>query len=58
MSATPGSRAKELYEFGPFRVDPEKQTLLRNGKSVPLTPKSYSYSFWFDAAMRSLPKRS
>ena len=40
MSATPGSRAKELYEFGPFRVDPEKQTLLRNGKSVPLTPKS------------------
>jgi eukaryotic-like serine/threonine-protein kinase len=41
MSATPGSRAKELYEFGPFRVDPEKQTLLRNGKSVPLAPKSF-----------------
>jgi DNA-binding winged helix-turn-helix (wHTH) protein len=41
MSATPGSRAKELYEFGPFRVDPEKQTLLRDGKPVSLTPKSF-----------------
>ena len=41
MSATPGSRAKELYEFGPFRVDPEKQTLLCGGKPVPLTPKSF-----------------
>lgn len=41
MSATPGSRAKEFYEFGPFRLDPEKQTLLRDGKPVPLTPKSF-----------------
>ncbi len=41
MSATPGTRGKEVYEFGPFRVDPEKQTLLRDGIPVPLTPKSF-----------------
>jgi eukaryotic-like serine/threonine-protein kinase len=33
--------AKELYEFGPFRVDPEKETLFRAGESVPLTPKTF-----------------
>jgi eukaryotic-like serine/threonine-protein kinase len=34
-------RAKELYEFGPFRVDPEKETLLCAGELVPLTPKTF-----------------
>jgi DNA-binding winged helix-turn-helix (wHTH) protein/tetratricopeptide (TPR) repeat protein len=33
--------AKEVYEFGPFRVDPEKETLFRAGESVPLTPKTF-----------------
>jgi DNA-binding winged helix-turn-helix (wHTH) protein len=33
--------AKELYEFGPFRVDPEKETLFRAGEAVPLTPKTF-----------------
>jgi eukaryotic-like serine/threonine-protein kinase len=33
--------AKELYEFGPFRVDPEKETLFRAGEFVPLTPKTF-----------------
>lgn len=32
---------KMLYEFGPFRVDPDKQLLLRNDKPVPLTPKAF-----------------
>jgi DNA-binding winged helix-turn-helix (wHTH) protein/TolA-binding protein len=32
---------KELYEFGPFRVDPEKELLLRAGEPVPLTPKAF-----------------
>ena len=41
MSASPGRHGKELYEFGPFRVDPEKETLLRAGESVPLTPKTF-----------------
>src|ERR1700739_2370957 len=34
-------KLKELYEFGPFRVDPEKETLLRAGEPVPLTPKTF-----------------
>jgi DNA-binding winged helix-turn-helix (wHTH) protein/tetratricopeptide (TPR) repeat protein len=41
MITSPGQRAKELYEFGPFRVDPEKETLLREGEFVPLTPKTF-----------------
>jgi DNA-binding winged helix-turn-helix (wHTH) protein len=31
----------ELYEFGPFRVDPARQTLLKAGVAVPLTPKTF-----------------
>lgn len=30
-----------MYEFGPFRVDPEKETLFRAGESVPLTRKTF-----------------
>src|SRR5215467_14703320 len=37
MSAGP----KVLYEFGPFRVDPDKQILLRDDKPVPITPKAF-----------------
>jgi DNA-binding winged helix-turn-helix (wHTH) protein/tetratricopeptide (TPR) repeat protein len=40
----PGSRdqkTKELYEFGPFRVDPEKETVVRAGEPVSLTPKTF-----------------
>jgi DNA-binding winged helix-turn-helix (wHTH) protein/tetratricopeptide (TPR) repeat protein len=33
-------RVKHLYEFGPFRLDPEKPCLWRNGEPVPLTPKA------------------
>lgn len=32
---------RELYEFGPFRVDAEKETLLRAGEPVALTPKTF-----------------
>jgi DNA-binding winged helix-turn-helix (wHTH) protein len=32
---------KVLYEFGPFRVDPDQQVLLRDGKPVPVTPKAF-----------------
>ena len=31
---------EHLYEFGPFRLDAVERLLLRDGKSVPLTPKS------------------
>jgi DNA-binding winged helix-turn-helix (wHTH) protein/tetratricopeptide (TPR) repeat protein len=33
--------ATELYEFGPFRVDAEKELLLRGQEVVPLTPKTF-----------------
>jgi DNA-binding winged helix-turn-helix (wHTH) protein/tetratricopeptide (TPR) repeat protein len=35
------SGPKFLYEFGQFRVDPEKRLLLRNNESVPITPKTF-----------------
>lgn len=41
MSAGEIDKLKELYEFGPFRVDPEKEILLRAGEAVPLTPKTF-----------------
>jgi eukaryotic-like serine/threonine-protein kinase len=41
MSASESQRLKELYEFGPFRVDPEKEILLRAGKPVSLKPKTF-----------------
>src|SRR5712691_4561011 len=31
---------RHLYEFGPFRLDPEKPRLWRDGEPVPLTPKA------------------
>jgi eukaryotic-like serine/threonine-protein kinase len=33
--------SKILYEFGPFRVDPEKQVLLRDNQPVSITPKTF-----------------
>ena len=32
---------KELNEFGAFRVDAEKETLLRDGAPIALTPKTF-----------------
>jgi DNA-binding winged helix-turn-helix (wHTH) protein/tetratricopeptide (TPR) repeat protein len=32
---------KVLYEFGPFRADPEKQILSRDHQQVPITPKVF-----------------
>ena len=39
MGTTTG--AKILYEFGPFRVDPDKQLLLRENQPVAITPKAF-----------------
>jgi len=41
VSGNDGHHEKELYEFGPFRVDPEKEILLRDGTPVPLMPKTF-----------------
>lgn len=35
-----GNQIKHLYEFGPFRLDPEKPRLMRNGEVVPVPPKA------------------
>jgi TolB-like protein/DNA-binding winged helix-turn-helix (wHTH) protein len=31
----------DLYEFGPFRLDPRQRLLLRNDKAIPLQPKAF-----------------
>src|SRR5689334_6718977 len=41
MPAGEDQKAKQLYEFGPFRVDPQKELLLRGEDTVPLTPKTF-----------------
>src|ERR1700734_703506 len=41
MFAIPSQKGRELYGFGPFRIDPEKGILLRGGEPVPLTPKTF-----------------
>src|SRR5215469_7084122 len=32
---------KEMYEFGPFSLDPTERVVLRDGTPVPLTPKVF-----------------
>jgi DNA-binding winged helix-turn-helix (wHTH) protein/tetratricopeptide (TPR) repeat protein len=41
MSGVLDESRRELYEFGPFRVDADKQVLFRDGEPVPLTPKAF-----------------
>ena len=35
------NRVKQLYEFGPYRLDPAERTLLRDGQPIPLRPKVF-----------------
>ena len=35
------SQEKQLYDYGPFRLDPVKRRLLRDGEPVQLTPKAF-----------------
>src|ERR1700729_1372232 len=37
MNADP----KVVYELGPFRMDPDKQVLLRDGQLIAVTPKGF-----------------
>ena len=41
MASSENPKLPELYEFGPFRVDPARETLLKAGVAVPLTPKTF-----------------
>jgi len=36
-----GQDAAEIYEFGPFRLEPVERTLSRNNEAVVLTPKVF-----------------
>ena len=41
MTTSENHRTEQLYEFGPFRVNPARETLLKEGVAVPLTPKTF-----------------
>src|SRR5450432_3841755 len=41
MTMSENPRGDELYEFGPFRVDPARETLVKAGVAVALTPKTF-----------------
>ena len=41
MAVTNEQRAARFYDFGAFRLDPEREILLRGGKPVPLTRKTF-----------------
>ncbi|WP_433983880.1 winged helix-turn-helix domain-containing protein [Tunturiibacter empetritectus] len=34
-------KTRQLYEFGPFRLDAEKDLLLREGETIPIAPKAF-----------------
>ena len=41
--------ARQLYEFGPFRLDPDERTLVRAGQPVPLKPMVFDLLLHFVA---------
>jgi eukaryotic-like serine/threonine-protein kinase len=41
MAASAEPKTRQLYEFGPFRLDPEKELLLREDETVPIAPKAF-----------------
>jgi len=41
MAASADPKSRQLYEFGPFRLDPDKELLLREDETVPIAPKAF-----------------
>jgi len=41
MAASTEPKTHQLYEFGPFRLDPQKDVLLREDEIVPIAPKAF-----------------
>lgn len=41
MAASAGPETRQLYEFGPFRLDPQKELLLREDETIPVAPKAF-----------------
>src|ERR1051325_2717563 len=39
--AAQAKQTKQLYEFGPFRIDRDESRLLHGDRTVPLTPKAF-----------------
>ena len=41
MAASADPKTRQLYEFGPFRLDAEKDLLLRENETIPIPPKAF-----------------
>jgi eukaryotic-like serine/threonine-protein kinase len=41
MAVSADQKTRQLYAFGPFRVDPQKELLLRDNETIPLAPKAF-----------------
>jgi eukaryotic-like serine/threonine-protein kinase len=41
MASSADPKPRQFYEFGPFRVDPEKELLLRDNEAIALAPKAF-----------------
>lgn len=41
MAESKNSKKRQLYEFGPFRIDADKELLTRDEETVPLAPKAF-----------------
>jgi DNA-binding winged helix-turn-helix (wHTH) protein/tetratricopeptide (TPR) repeat protein len=41
MTASADQKTRQLYEFGAFRLDPQKELLLRDNEAIPLAPKAF-----------------
>lgn len=41
MDSSEDRETRQLYRFGPFRVDPERELLLREDEAVPIAPKAF-----------------
>jgi eukaryotic-like serine/threonine-protein kinase len=41
MNASADWKPRQLYEFGPFRLDPDKELLLREDENVLIAPKAF-----------------
>jgi DNA-binding winged helix-turn-helix (wHTH) protein len=44
MAPATDQTVKNLYKFGPFRLDPRKELLLRGDEAAPLTHKAFRFS--------------
>ena len=41
MASSPDPKPRQFYEFGPFRLDPQKELLLREDETIPVAPKAF-----------------